>query len=238
MTRTSHRIDVASLAASILCLFAFPGCGEEEPVGPTRQVRAAVVSGDVQDAQGRPVGGARIYLAQEEPRVAVGARPGTPVEPLEMRRTLAGVTDEEGRYVVHLPGPEDQDRTVWLTAQHAEFPFSADGARALLVEAGIAALPGPTLRVLRGGALIGRVEDEQGQGLPEVEVILRSPLLRADFRTRSGIDGIFRYPLVPEGPVRVRLATGDETEVGIDVVAAGEVSLPDSLVVDAAKRDG
>ncbi len=229
---------MASLAAWVLCIFVLVGCGDEEPPAPPEHgsARDVVISGEVHDAAGQPVGGAMIFLAQEA-QTATSPSP-TSTEPLEMRRTLVGATNASGRYAVSLAGGEDRDRAVWMTASHPDFAFSADTERPLLVEAGVSALPGPTLRVLRAGALIGRVEDENGQGLPDVEVLLRSPHVRAEFHTRSGIDGVFRYPAVPEGPVGLRLATQSQDEVGIDVLAAGEVNVPDGLVADPAKGDG
>ena len=61
--------------------------------------------------------------------------------------------------------------------------------------------------------------------------------MRATFRTRSGFDGVFRFPSVPEGPVEVQVGRDETTAATADVVPGGEVSLPDSLVADPAKGD-
>ena len=228
---------MASPAAWVLCLFALVGCGEEDaPVSaPEARPRALVLSGQVVDARDAGVEGADVFLAQEDvPWESMG--PG-PVEPVEMRRVLVGKTDAEGHYAVTAPGPGKMDRYIWLTARHPDFAFSGHHDP-LVVGASVSAQPGPTLRVFRSGAVAGRVEDAQGIGLPEVEVVLRSPFLRGDFRAKSGLDGVFHYPSVPEGPVRVRLADGDDTELEVDVVPSGEVSLPESLLADPAKGDG
>ena len=229
---------MASPAAWVLCLFALVGCGEDEPSSPDQgptAARATVLSGRVLDAEGGPVEGAEIFLAQEA--VAWESTGAEPAEPLEMRRVLVGTTDASGRYAVSIPGSAAATRNVWLTAHHAAYPFCTSHDP-WIIETGVSALPGPALRLLRAGALEGRIEDAEGVGLPEIEVVLRSPLVPTDFRVTSGLDGLFRYPAVPEGPVRVRLADGDDTELEADVVPAGEVSLPESLVADPAKGDG
>jgi hypothetical protein len=78
-------------------------------------------------------------------------------------------------------------------------PFLKNRSRGRLLLLGILALAAAWLLAAETGEIKGKVTDENGQGLPGVEITAASPALQGTRTVVSSKDGDFLFPLLPVG---------------------------------------
>lgn len=186
------------------------------------------IDGVVVDTTGTPLGGASVTVAAPE-TFAGGAR--------------RVVTDDRGRFAV-----KGLSSTASWSVE-ARYPGRAPARRAPVA----ARTRDLELRVAAGGALVGRVVDRGGRGVPDIEVYAHAMSRRGDLATglaeylaaRTDADGRYRLGQLNPGRYRFEVrptarmqwsataSTVSELDVG-----DGDTQVPDATVLRGASLRG
>jgi thiol-disulfide isomerase/thioredoxin len=157
------------------------------------------IMGTVEDAEGRPVAKAAVFLATPIQNVTLSAETAN-------QRTF---TDAAGRFTFPDPGEP------WAVLAEADAGFASAEFAASPHDAG-------TLRLRHWASVRGRFRDG-GQPVPGATVLLQPirvdsldrPRIDAMLQTVTGADGQFEFPRVPPVPVSVAIYLGPWKDEGV-----------------------
>jgi protocatechuate 3,4-dioxygenase beta subunit len=157
--------------------------------------RGCSISGRVLDSEGRPVRGAsvRAHIRDEEGRLS----------PNLTFLEVQGETDQDGRYVVEgLPAHEGYE----VTASHEDH---SEGSVAGIRIGKREDVKGVDIEIFDGGAIRGRVTDEDGHGLAEAVVTVEEaapgdPSRRYQGETRCALDGSYELKHLRPGTYSIK----------------------------------
>jgi protocatechuate 3,4-dioxygenase beta subunit len=204
---------------------SYPAPAAARPVVIIPLLRAAVIAGEVTDAEGEPLGG----------MMAMALRRLSPESPRLTRTGAFAVTDDQGRYRLHgLPpgeytvavAPWGGGVAVHRAAGMQYLPGEADPSRAQFVELeGGQEIPSAHIRVAhRGmGSITGHVDGAAPGEQVHLAVLPATGFRQPIATAAAGADGQFRFESIPEGTFRLIAWSGSE---------AGELSrAPEGVAV-------